>query len=268
MGRSTADPPPEVSASRETQALSLAAWHARFVQQTSWTRELRRDLFGRAGLADARRMLEVGCGTGAITQGLSATTSGQVFGLDLSAPHLSFARQVDRATRFVCGAGEALPYAAGSFDVSYCHFFLLWAFDPLAALVEMRRVTRPGGTVLALAEPDYGGRIDYPPELTPLGDWQRQALERQGADVCLGRRLGALFAGAGLQRVETGVLGGRWAAPSAPDAWEGEWTVLQSDLQSFISPAVLQQLREQDAAAWQRGERILFVPTFYASGRA
>jgi SAM-dependent methyltransferase len=268
MGQNTFNLPGRAGAARERRSLSLAAWHARFVQQVGWTRELRRDLFGRAGLAGARRVLEVGCGTGALTQELSATVSARVFGLDRSAAHLAFAQALDPATRLACGAGEALPYAADAFDVVYCHFFLLWVLDPLAALTEMRRVTRPGGMVLALAEPDYGGRIDYPTALAPLGDWQRQALERQGADVYMGRQLGALFAHAGLQAVETGVLGGRWGAPPAPDAWEGEWAVLQSDLQSVVSPAVLQQLHDQDAAAWQRGERILFVPTFYACGRA
>ncbi len=42
---------------------------------------------------------------------------------------------------------------------------------------EMVRVTRPHGFVLALAEPDYGGRIDYPSELSTIGNWQIEAAE-------------------------------------------------------------------------------------------
>jgi SAM-dependent methyltransferase len=245
----------------------LAAWHARYIQQAGWTRELRRDLFARAGLAGAHRVLEVGCGTGAVTREAAAATRGRVVGVDTSAASLAFARQVDPATAFVCGAAEKLPWASGTFDLCYCHFLLLWLPDPQAAVAEMCRVTRRGGSLLALAEPDYRGRIDYPGELAALGDWQRQALERQGADSAMGRKLGALLVDAGLRKVETGVLGGRWGAPPASADLAAEWTVLEADLQGRVSPAVLQELRDRDAAAWQRGERILFVPTFYASGQ-
>ena len=40
-------------------------WHKRYTQQATWTRDLRSYLFEKAGLANARRVLEVGCGTGA-----------------------------------------------------------------------------------------------------------------------------------------------------------------------------------------------------------
>ena len=49
-----------------------------------------------------------------------------------------------------------LPYEDGSFDMVYCSFLLLWVKDPLEVLKEMKRVSR--GSVVCLAEPDYGGR--------------------------------------------------------------------------------------------------------------
>jgi SAM-dependent methyltransferase len=248
--------------------LSLEAWHARFGQQAGWTRDLRRYLYERAPLAEARRVLEVGCGTGVITADLAACSPASIHGLDLSFSHLHFARQHDAATGFACGDALALPYADGAFDFTCCHFFLLWVSRPAVALAEMRRVTRAGGAVLALAEPDYGGRIDYPPELARLGQWQREALKRQGADPEMGRQLGGLLRRAGLQSVETGVLGGQWGAAPAAEARASEWAVLQADLRQTVAPEVLRQLQAQDAAAWRRGERVLFVPTFYAWGRA
>ena len=260
MDQSTPSPLP-------AQSLSVAEWHDRFCRQAGWTRDVRRYLYRRAHLADAGRVLEVGCGTGVITLDLAACSPALVHGLDLSFPRLRFARQQDAASSFACGNALALPYGAETFDLVCCHYFLLWVDHPANALAEMRRVTRHGGAVLVLAEPDYGGRIDYPPELVPLGQWQREALKRQGADPEMGRQLGTLLREAGLRSVETGLLGGQWGTPPSAEARASEWAVLQSDLRGAVSSEVLQRLRAQDEAAWQRGERILFVPTFYAWGR-
>jgi SAM-dependent methyltransferase len=211
--------------------------------------------------------LEVGCGTGAITADLAACSPAAIHGLDLGFPHLAFAAKLDVAASFACGDALALPYATGVFDLTCCHFLLLWVPQPAAALAEMRRVTRPGGAVLVLAEPDYGGRIDHPPELAPLGQWQREALKHQGADPEMGRQLGGLLTRAGLQSVEMGVLGGQWGAVASRESHTLEWAVLQADLHQLADPEVLQQMEAQDRAAWQQGERVLFVPTFYAWGR-
>ena len=120
---------------------------------------------------------------------------------------------------------------------------------------------------MALAEPDYGGRIDYPESLSELGTQQEQALLRQGAFTRLGRRLGAIFQRSGLTEIETGVLGGQWREPPSVEEQELEWSVLTADLEDQISKEELTRYRAIDAQAWDRGERTLFVPTFYAWGK-
>ncbi len=244
---------------------TLAEQHARFTQQARWTAELRRYIAQSTGLSASRRILEVGCGTGAVLKELPAQAA--LHALDHHLPSLVYARQSAAAARCVCADAHRLPYPAGWFDHSLCHFVLLWLQNPLQALREMVRVTRPGGWVIALAEPDYGGRMDYPTQFTRLGQLQAQALAAQGADVNMGRKCGALFHQAGLTHVQTGLLGGQWSVLPSPEAWESEWETLQSDLRGLISPQELHDLRQQDAAAWEKGERILFVPTFYAWGQ-
>jgi hypothetical protein len=133
-------------------------------------------------------------------------------------------------------------------------------------LKEMRRVTHPGGLVAAMAEPDYGGRIDYPDELAEIGQLQAAALRQQGADPNLGRRLANLFVDAGLSNVQTGLLGGHWNLSPSSEALESEWSVLESDLAGSIDKEKMEYLRSLDATAWKKGVRILFVPTFYAWG--
>lgn len=238
--------------------------HARFVQQARWTESARRHLYERVRMKPGGRVLDVGCGTGALHPELSAAGQG-VFGIDLNTAYLTYAMNRTDA-RLAAADGYALPFSGRTFDVCLCHFLLLWTKRPREILKEMMRVTRPGGAVLALAEPDYGGRLDFPLELQRLGALQAEALITQGADACLGRRLRALLAEAGLQDVAGGVLGGEWAAPPREQDWEMEWRVLQEDLGPRLTAQEWQALRRLDRNAWGSRQRVLYVPTFYGYG--
>ena len=239
-------------------------WHVRYTQQATWTRELRGYLFEKAVLARARRALEVGCGTGAILSGLAAPAG--LHGLDIDPAALAQCRVQAAGAFLTRGDALSLPYRQGAFDVTFCHFLLLWVRDPLQALREMKRVTRVGGHVLALAEPDYTARVDQPDELAPLGRWQTESLRRQGADPSLGRRLGDLFSRAGFELVETGAMQRAEHTPS-PAEQELEWAVLESDLAGLVPGEEIQKMKSLDEAAWARGERRLHVPTYFAWGK-
>jgi ubiquinone/menaquinone biosynthesis C-methylase UbiE len=248
-------------------------WHNRFLQQAAWTRELRTYLFERAGLKDARRVLEVGCGTGAILSGL--VTSADVHGLDLDSLRLVEARQHAANSRLARGDALELPYLTGVFDITFCHYLLLWVQRPSQVLGEMKRVTRPGGSVLALAEPDYTSRVDKPDELIPLGRWQVESLIRQGADPGLGKLLADIFRQAGIVPIETGPI-----QPSPGMSLNGqsrqhlltpaerslEWEVFEADLEGMVPVEDIHRMIILDEQAWARGERILQVPTYFAWG--
>jgi len=240
-------------------------WHRRFLQQAAWTGDLRRYLFEKAGLSQAQRVLEVGCGTGAIVEGLS--TPAVIHGVDLQHTRLVEMHLHAPGAAPVCGDALALPYPAGVFDLTFCHFLLLWVHDPLKALEEMKRVTRSGGEVLALAEPDHDSRVDKPGELVPLGRWQAEALRRQGADPGLGSRLAELFHRADIRILETGTLRAGGKILQNPADRELEWDVLESDLAGLVPAEEVSRLKLLDLQAWERGERVLSVPTHFARGR-
>ncbi len=246
--------------------MNLADWHARYAEQAAWTRAARARLLEQCGLERARRLLEVGCGTGAVLSSLPAADA-RLHGIDLAGAPLRLAARNAPQAALTQGDACALPYPDGVFDITLSHFLLLWLPNPLEALREMRRVTRPGGCVLALAEPDYGGRLDHPPPLAEAGAWQRRALRAQGANPDIGRELPGLFRRAGLRSTGGGILGMQW--PPQSESESGEWRVFRQDMRHLPRGPEESQIQVWEriaARARREGERVLFVPVFYAWG--
>lgn len=239
-------------------------WHKRYAQQANWTRELRSYIFKKAGLEFAQRILEVGCGTGAVLAELPQRAG--IHGLDINHHSLIECGIHIPGVKRVQGNALRLPYPDKSFDIIYSHFLLLWVGDPLGALLEMKRAARPGGHVIAFAEPNYLERVDGPEELILLGKWQTQALIRQGADPGLGGRLAQLFFEAGIRILETGTIQSRETEPSLDD-WEIEWDVIESDLRGWVPDQKLREMKQLDRRSREQGRRVLHVPTYFAWGQ-
>jgi ubiquinone/menaquinone biosynthesis C-methylase UbiE len=248
--------------------LSSIEWHQRFLEQAGWTRQLRQHLYARAKLRHAGRILDLGCGTGALLDELLTKNGAVVFGLDRNRSFLSLAAKNHARAPLIEADAHFLPIVDEEFDVVLCHFLLLWVSEPALVLAEAARILKPGGAFLALAEPDYGGRIDNPEVLQQLGRWQQQSLRLQGANPQMGRQLAGFIHRTGFKQVEFGVLGGEWQTPNPEPPLTTEWEILTSDLGELSIPeARLTELKTIDALAWEQGERVLYVPTFYAWGK-
>jgi ubiquinone/menaquinone biosynthesis C-methylase UbiE len=140
-----------------------------------------RGALGRAALqsheggARTASLLDIGCGTGAFLREVKRNHPRLgVTGLDLSQPYLRVARrrlQPWSRARLIEGAAEAMPFADSEFDIVSC----LYLFHELPARVrravvaEIRRVLKPGGTLILVDslqtgdEPDYDALLDYFP---------------------------------------------------------------------------------------------------------
>ncbi len=92
-------------------------------------------------------VLDAGCGSGVFCQ-LAAGRGAAVSGLDAAAGLIALARERVPQGDFRVGELEELPYADASFDVVSGFNSLQYAADPLGALREAARVTRPGGAVV------------------------------------------------------------------------------------------------------------------------
>lgn len=202
-------------------------WHQRYLQQAEWTRSLRHHLYRRLEIARCQRILEVGCGTGAIAEDLAERTTAEVHGLDVdrSAMALLRGRLRGRGVCLAAGDAEALPYPDGSFDLIATHYFWLWARDPGQAARECRRVLKSGGYLAALAEPDYSRRIDVPNGDPSIGEFLSQDLKERGGDPEIGARLRDIFIQAGFA-TEVGMLDGEVGQEAQPEIFRQEWELL------------------------------------------
>jgi SAM-dependent methyltransferase len=112
-----------------------------------------------AGVHRGQRVLDVGCGPGALTAELVSRAGADA--VSAVEPSASFAAAVRERLPGVdvrrCAA-EQLPFADGTFDVSMAQLVVHFMADPVKGLQEMGRVTRPGGTVSACVWDHAGDR--------------------------------------------------------------------------------------------------------------
>ena len=164
--------------------------------QARWLAPARAQLLRQVGVGRRRRVLDLGTGYGAVVPELVRRSRGPVVALDRVFRALAVEEDFRDAER-VMGDAVRLPFTAGSFDLVFSQLTLLWVTPLVPAIGEVARVLRPGGALVAL-EPDYGGMIEYPPEIASRELWVK-GLERAGADPTIGRKLPGLLARAGLE---------------------------------------------------------------------
>jgi len=244
--------------------LKISDWHDRFKLQSSWTRDLRNFIFGKVDAQPGQSLLDVGVGTGAlldeyIGRGL------QVTGLDLDLENCQFAHLHPSKPVIFNADAHHMPFKEHQFDLTVTHYVLLWVHDPAQVVSEMARVTKPGGYVIAFAEPDYLSRIDYPEVFQDIGKIQNRSLAFRGVDLSMGRKLGHIFRTIGLRDVRLGLLAGQWRYPEK-DVFDHEWDIIAFDLGGMVPVDEILAMKDRALKSWLNGEATVFIPTFYAYG--
>ena len=115
---------------------------------------LARELIAAAGIEAGHRVLDVGCGPGALTAELLAHNA-RVTAVDPSEPFVAACRERHPAADVQRAAAEQLPFGDGAFDAALAQLVVNFMADAPAGVRELARVTRPGG-VVAAAVWDYG----------------------------------------------------------------------------------------------------------------
>jgi SAM-dependent methyltransferase len=232
--------------------------------QAKWTRPARVNLYRTVSLVNRKKILDVGCADGFITSEIAGRTRGEVLGFDISEDYISAARSNYPEILFEVGDFLGLPFGRGEFDAVITNFTLMWVGEPLAAVKEALRVLKKGGVFLATGEPDYGGRIDWPPECN-IGQLWTENIQSQGGDPFFGRRLKECLVSGGLKNVnvEVGVF---------PSLWEGEDEENLDDyldsLKFFFrgTKADLDKLIKLEKRSIEGKSRLVFLPIFWGMG--
>ena len=154
------------------------------------------------GFPPAARVLEVGCGTGAVTRLLAGRPGvAEAVGVDPSPVFVAKAGELAAGLgnlSFEEGDGRALRFGDGDFDVVVCHTVLCHVPEPERVLAEAFRVLRPAGT-LAVCDGDYTTITVALGEADPLQDCIEAVKAEFINDPWLVRRLPALLRSVGFQ---------------------------------------------------------------------
>jgi ubiquinone/menaquinone biosynthesis C-methylase UbiE len=174
-----------------------------------------------AGVRAGQRVLDVGCGPGALTAELVARLGPEtVSAVDPSEQFVAAARVRNPGVDVLQASAEDLPFPDRSFDAALAQLVVHFMSDPVAGLNEMARVTRKGGAVAACTW-DFGG------DQGPLGPFWAAARELDpevaGESQLPGTReghLAELFEAAGLREIEETAHSASLEHASFEDWWE------------------------------------------------
>lgn len=126
-----------------------------------WSRLVARRFVEWLGVAEGARWIDVGCGTGALSETvLAQSRPASILGVDASEGFVAFAREaiVDRRARFEVADARGLPSQGSPYDAAVSGLVLNFLPEPREMIAEMARVVRPGGTVAAYVW-DYAGEM-------------------------------------------------------------------------------------------------------------
>lgn len=202
-----------------------------------WSRLVAREFIRWLGVPARSRWLDVGCGSGALSQSiLESASPSTVKGVDRSPGFIAFAREYvrDERVRFEVGEAQSLPVHDREYEAVVSGLVLNFTPQPVQTVAEMARATRSGG-LAALYVWDYAEKMqfmryfwDAAAALDPLAS---ELDEGRRFPLCQPEPLERLFTEAGLQDVEvipidistnfrdfddywTPFLGGQGAAPA------------------------------------------------------
>jgi SAM-dependent methyltransferase len=209
--------------------------------QAGWTGATRNYLYRRVQLLRARKILEVGCGTGEITSELLRRTKAEITAVDIDEEALKWTRERCPRAQLICADAASLDLPDESFDAALCHFTLMWCTDPAAVVAEM-------------------ARVEYP-ESVVCGPLIAQGLRRRGADPHVGRKVRGFFRDASLE-TDVGLASAVWGAGALKASIEAHYYLIRD----VVGEEDLRRIQVAHGEALERDVVVFFLPVLWACG--
>lgn len=236
-----------------------------------WSEPLAAQFASLGAFDPGQRLLDVGCGPGALTAVLAARVgSTSVYAVDPSESFVAATRDRLPDVDVRRASAEALPFPDATFDGALAQLVVHFMDDPVGGLTELARVTRPGGTVAACVW-DHAGRRgplsifwDAVLELDPA------ARDESGLPGAREGHLVELFAAAGITDSRQTTLTVRRTFADV-DAWWTPFTLGVGPAGAYVSaldPGGRDRLRHQCAQLLPDGSFELAAVAWAAVGRA
>ncbi len=252
---------------------NIEDWIKKLKQQAEDSREYRHALYEKVELKNKKDILDVGCGTGAVTLDIAQSTNGHVVGIDIDSEKFEEARRAlskIRNIKLMQADVLDLPFEDETFDLVVFNVVLIYIKDQQKALNEMARVTKKGGIVMATLEPDYASYISYPED--PIAPLVTKNMEYLGADIFTGRKLKFLFSSAGL-KTEMGIETAGDLIIMKDDIkilkmFKKQFWVYEKIFKKFDwTEEEIEQYRKENVKMKKTGTHFAFMPSFYAIGK-
>jgi SAM-dependent methyltransferase len=186
-----------------------------------YSRQLSPQLADLAGVRVGQRVLDVGCGPGALTGELvDRVGEDAVFAVDPSDAFVAAARDRHPGVDVQSAGAERLPFADGAFDAVLAQLVVHFMTDPVAGLRQMARVTRSGGVVAACVWDHAGGRGPVSAFWRAVRELDPAADDESGLAGAREGHLAGLFAQAGLDAIQASTLTVRVGQADFASWWE------------------------------------------------
>ncbi len=224
-----------------------------------------------AGVGNGQRVLDVGCGPGALTSALvNRVGADSVSAVELSASFAAAARKRLPGVDVRQSPAEQLPFPDATFDAALAQLVVHFMADPVKGLREMSRVTRPGGMVAACVWDHAGGRGPLTAFWSAVRELDPAADDESDLPGVREGHLASLFTQAGLNPAHVTTLTVRVRHASFDDWWQ-PFTLGVGPAGAYLAslpPDRRTVLREQCRRLLPPGPVEIAATAWAASGRA
>jgi ubiquinone/menaquinone biosynthesis C-methylase UbiE len=174
-----------------------------------------------ARIEPGQRVLDVGCGPGALTTVLVDRGGAEnVAAVDPSEPFVAAAHERHPGVDVQQANAEELPFQDDTFDAALAQLVVHFMADPVRGLAEMARVTRAGGVVAACVWDHVGEKTPLAPFWKVVREFDPEAADESGLAGGREGHLAELFAQAGLREIDQAELAVQVEHDSFDEWWE------------------------------------------------